>query len=149
MEKTLQVATAFGLVLKRRRNLAQRTQEALGFEAELQRNFISELERGLKSPSLGTVCQLARALGCSAADMVNEAEAVMLGLQAAGSAGQMQPAVGEAAARYATQSTPAAAQKTSRRQKDKTAPADSGMAAPDAQTAPPAAQARKPRTKRR
>lgn len=149
MEKTLQVATAFGLVLKRRRNLAQRTQEALGFEAELQRNFISELERGLKSPSLGTVCQLARALGCSAADMVNEAEAVMLGLQAAGAAGLVQPAVGEAAAPYAAQNTPAAAQKTSRRKKNKTAPADSGMAPPAAQTAPPAAQARKPRTKRR
>lgn len=148
MEKTLQVATAFGLVLRRRRNQARRTQEALGFEADLQRNFISELERGLKSPSLGTLCQLARALGCSAADMVSEAEAVMLGLQAADTSRRLQPAVHEPEAPYSAQKASAPVKKTSRSKK-KPGPADKDLAQPKAKTPATAAQARSPRTKRR
>ena len=144
----MQVATAFGLVLKRRRNLAHHTQESLGFEAELQRNFISELERGLKSPSLGTVCQLARALGCSAAEMVNEAEAVMLGLQAAAAPGRLQPAVHETPGPYSSQAAPAPA-RTAGRTPKKPPPAQGQGAQPDGQGAAAKAKTRPPKAKSR
>jgi len=152
MENTLQVATAFGLVLRRRRHQARRTQEVLGFEAELQRNFISELERGLKIPSLGTVCQLARALGCSAADLVSEAEAVMLGLQAARGLGAALPpslAVHEAPAPYAARPAPAPTPKAGRSPRKTPAPAKPKIAQPKAQAGVATPRARTPQTKRR
>jgi transcriptional regulator with XRE-family HTH domain len=41
----------------------------------MSRVFISELERGLREPSLGTILRLARALKISAALMITEVEA--------------------------------------------------------------------------
>jgi len=41
----------------------------------MSRVFISELERGLREPSLGTILRLARALGITAATLIAEVEA--------------------------------------------------------------------------
>ena len=50
------------------------TQEQLAFEAELHRNFVSGMERGIKNPSLTTIESLAKALSLSASALVARAE---------------------------------------------------------------------------
>lgn len=66
----MELATTFGTVLRNLRKKAGLTQEQLGFEAELERNFISMLERGERQPSLTTLVKLAKPLGCKASHMV-------------------------------------------------------------------------------
>ncbi len=56
------ITAAFGRVLRQLRTDAGMTQEQLGLRADLQRNFISVLERGEKQPSLLTLFKLATAL---------------------------------------------------------------------------------------
>ena len=46
------------------------SQEELGFRAEVHRTYISQLERGLKSPTLSVVLKLSRALDASASKLV-------------------------------------------------------------------------------
>jgi transcriptional regulator with XRE-family HTH domain len=53
---------AFGRVLYRQRRQVRLTQEQLALTADLQRNFISELERGQKQASMMTLFKLASAL---------------------------------------------------------------------------------------
>jgi len=57
-------------VLRAARTQVGFTQEQLGFEAGIQRKYISELELGLKSPSLETVLKVSRALGVPAGAFV-------------------------------------------------------------------------------
>lgn len=56
------ISIAFGRVLRRLRQEAKLSQEELGLEADLQRNYISSLELGEKQPSIGSVFKLAGAL---------------------------------------------------------------------------------------
>jgi len=58
----MEPAVAFGRVLRRLRRKKGYTQEALGFEAELRRTFVSVLELGQQQPSLTTILKLARVL---------------------------------------------------------------------------------------
>tara|TARA_R110002073_G_scaffold156258_2_gene311558 strand:+ start:148 stop:393 length:246 start_codon:yes stop_codon:yes gene_type:complete len=73
--KTLQVA--FGLALRQCREAQDLSQEELGFRAEVHRTYISELERGLKSPSLGTLERLAVALEIRTSKLIEGAEALL------------------------------------------------------------------------
>lgn len=61
----MQPEVAFGKVLRSLRLEREMTQEALGFEADLQRHYISLLERGSSSPTLKSVFRLSAALGVS------------------------------------------------------------------------------------
>jgi len=70
LEKTLDLAITFGRVLRTLRKRARLTQEKLGFEAELERNYISLLERGKRQPTLTTIVRLARPLGESASQLI-------------------------------------------------------------------------------
>lgn len=65
------VRRAFGKVLREYRNKSGMTQESLGFEAGCHSTTISQLERGLKQPSLATILILAKGLGIKPGDMVN------------------------------------------------------------------------------
>ena len=67
-------AVAFGKVLRRLRNEAGLSQEQLGLEADLRRNYVSILELGQQQPSLGTLFKLARALGLPASMLLAEVE---------------------------------------------------------------------------
>jgi transcriptional regulator with XRE-family HTH domain len=67
-------ARAFGRVLKRARAEQNYSQEELGNRARLHRTYISQLERGLKSPTLDTLGGLARALGMSITALVTKYE---------------------------------------------------------------------------
>jgi transcriptional regulator with XRE-family HTH domain len=51
------------------------SQEELGFRAGVHRTYVSQLERGLKSPSLGVILKIARALKCPASRLVAAVEA--------------------------------------------------------------------------
>jgi transcriptional regulator with XRE-family HTH domain len=53
---------AFGLVIKTLRHAQRLSQEALAFEANIDRTFLSQLETGRKQPSLLTIFRLAAAL---------------------------------------------------------------------------------------
>ena len=55
-------AIAFGEVLKELRQGAELSQDALAEKAELERTFISFLERGERQPTLSTIIALASAL---------------------------------------------------------------------------------------
>ena len=50
------------------------SQEELGFRAEVHRTYISQLERGLKSPTLSMMLKLSRALKTSASKLVATVE---------------------------------------------------------------------------
>ena len=69
-----QIELAFGSALRRLRRDAGLSQEQLGLEAGVQRNFISLIETGHNQPTITTIAKLARALGMSASSLVAEAE---------------------------------------------------------------------------
>ena len=71
----MELAVAFGVVLRRMRIDAGLTQEQLGFEAELRRTYVSVLELGQQQPSLTTIVKLARALKITAAGLISQVEA--------------------------------------------------------------------------
>ena len=71
----MEVAVAFGTVLRRLRKEAGLTQEQLGFEAELERNFISMLELGQRQPTLTTLFKLAAPLKATPSRLVAFVEA--------------------------------------------------------------------------
>lgn len=66
----MDIATAFGKVLREARLNQKVTQEVLADQAGLQRNYISLMERGHHQPTLATVFALAVALDCSPLDLV-------------------------------------------------------------------------------
>ena len=50
------------------------SQEKLGLESEVQRNFVSLVETGQNQPTITTIFKLARALGLKPSELVAEAE---------------------------------------------------------------------------
>ncbi len=64
----------FGLVLRRRREAAELSQEALAAQANLHRNYVGLLERGQRMPSILVVQQLASALGTTMSELLAEVE---------------------------------------------------------------------------
>jgi len=71
----LEPSQAFGQVLRRFRKDAGLTQEQLSFEAEIERNFVSLIERGINQPTIKVLFKLARALGTTPSQMLLEVEA--------------------------------------------------------------------------
>ncbi|WP_071849999.1 helix-turn-helix domain-containing protein [Duganella sp. HH105] len=63
-------AVAFGVVLRRLRKEAGLTQEQLGFEAEVERNFVSLIERGVNQPTIRVLFRLAAALKVEPSAMI-------------------------------------------------------------------------------
>ena len=70
----MEAAEAFGAVLRARRLEANLTQEHLAFEADIQRVYVSKLELGQAQPTLAMLLTLARALDCTASDLVAAVE---------------------------------------------------------------------------
>ena len=65
---------AFGRALAALRKERGLSQRELGEAADLARTYVSELELGLKSPSLRSMARLAAALGVSVSLLVTRAE---------------------------------------------------------------------------
>ncbi len=70
----MDIGIAFGKVLRRLRIEAGFTQEQFGFESDLRRTYISILELGQQQPSLASVIKIAKALNCSASELVAQVE---------------------------------------------------------------------------
>jgi transcriptional regulator with XRE-family HTH domain len=68
------ILKAFGQALRARREALDLSQEELAFRSEVHRTYISELERGIKNPSLTTLEKLAVALGTNKTALVRETE---------------------------------------------------------------------------
>jgi transcriptional regulator with XRE-family HTH domain len=65
------IAAAFGLVLREFRQGAGLSQEALADAADVERTYISLLERGLREPTLETLFALSEALSVSPSTMIS------------------------------------------------------------------------------
>lgn len=64
----------FGRVLRDFRDDAGISQERLANDSGLHKNYVGEIERGLKSPSLKTITALASTLGVLPSELLREAE---------------------------------------------------------------------------
>ena len=65
---------AFGQVLRKHRLAAGLSQEQLGLESDIQRNFISLIETGQNQPTITTIFKLAGALGVKPSKLIAETE---------------------------------------------------------------------------
>ncbi len=70
----MDLATAFGIILKQKREALKLSQEELSFEAGLHRTYISLLERGLKSPTIDVIFRLSSALNILPSHFIAEVE---------------------------------------------------------------------------
>ncbi|HFF6179428.1 TPA: helix-turn-helix domain-containing protein [Stenotrophomonas maltophilia] len=67
------VQKVFGEVLRAARTEREISQQDLALEADLDRTYISLMERGLRQPTLSTLIALADAMGIEAASLVQRA----------------------------------------------------------------------------
>ncbi|WP_207002634.1 helix-turn-helix domain-containing protein [Trinickia mobilis] len=65
---------SFGKILRKLRKDRQLSQEALSYEAGLDRSYISLLELGRRSPTLDSLVALSRALGVTLTEIVSAIE---------------------------------------------------------------------------
>jgi len=70
----MEIEQVFGLVLKEVRTQKKISQNELANLAELDRTYISLLERGLRQPTIETVFKLAEALGLKASSLIQKIE---------------------------------------------------------------------------
>lgn len=68
------IEASFGSILKSLRRDKGLSQEELGFQSGYHRTYISLLERGLKSPSIRTIFDIASTLGISPSEMISRVE---------------------------------------------------------------------------
>jgi transcriptional regulator with XRE-family HTH domain len=62
--------TTFGANLRKARETAGLSQEALGHRADFHPTEVNRIERGRRNPGLLTIIKLAKALGIPAADLL-------------------------------------------------------------------------------
>ena len=69
---------AFGRQISRLRGRLGISQEELGFRVGVHRTYVSQLERGLKSPTLNVILRLAKALHKPASSLIASVEKKMV-----------------------------------------------------------------------
>ena len=70
MRKHDKILGSFGQSLARHRRAKELSQEALAERADLDRTYLSDIERGVRNPGIRNVVLIAKALGISAADLL-------------------------------------------------------------------------------
>ncbi len=65
---------ALGRVLARYRAIAKISQEELADRAEIHRTYVSQIERGLKSPTLSVLLKISKSLNTTVSSLIAEAE---------------------------------------------------------------------------
>ncbi len=68
------ILAALGQLVKQRRVALKISQEELGLRANLDRTYISGVERGLRNPSLTALTSLASGLGITIANLLDNLE---------------------------------------------------------------------------
>jgi len=66
----MDIRQVFARNLRQARNNRGLSQEALAYEAEIDRTYVSALERGVYAATIDMVDKLARALGVEASDLL-------------------------------------------------------------------------------
>jgi transcriptional regulator with XRE-family HTH domain len=77
MDGSADLRKGFATALQKRRMRSRFSQEELADRAGLHRTYVSQLERGLKSPSLSSIAALADAFGVRPHQLVRAAEREM------------------------------------------------------------------------
>lgn len=72
-----QVSSAIGSVLREQRSARGLSQEALALQADVDRTFVSQIERGIRQPTLTTLCKLATALDVLPSTLVARMEKLL------------------------------------------------------------------------
>ena len=67
-------AQAFGAAVRAARTEQGVAQETLAYLAGIERSHMGKIERGEHMPTLAIILKIARALGCSAADLMTATE---------------------------------------------------------------------------
>lgn len=67
-------AKAFGAAVRAQRTERGIGQEDLAHQAGIERSHLGKIERGEHMPTLALILKIARALGCSSADLMTETE---------------------------------------------------------------------------
>lgn len=70
------LAHQFGKVLRKRRLACGLSQQELAFASDLDRTYISLLERGLRQPSLSTIFALSETVGIKPSKLMEEIQSV-------------------------------------------------------------------------
>jgi transcriptional regulator with XRE-family HTH domain len=65
---------ALGRAVRQRREKLGLSQEQFAFEVELDRTYVSGIERGIRNPTVATLVRLTRALGTTPAGLLRGAE---------------------------------------------------------------------------
>lgn len=68
------LSAALARALVKYRHLSKLSQEELADAAEVHRTYVSQIERGLKMPTLAVLFKISKALGIRVCDFVNEIE---------------------------------------------------------------------------
>jgi transcriptional regulator with XRE-family HTH domain len=72
--RTDQIPSTFGQVLREQRTARGISQEDLALNADVDRTFVSQMERGIRQPTITTIMKLAEALGIQASVLVARME---------------------------------------------------------------------------
>jgi len=75
MPKRDPILAAFGRNVRKRREAKQLTQESLAEKADLDRTYISDIERGTRNPGVRNLVLLAKALGITSAKLMEGVDA--------------------------------------------------------------------------
>lgn len=70
----MDIGLAFGKILRQKRKEAGLTQEQLAHDADVQRNYVSLIERGIHLPTIAVVFKLAHALRCPPSSLISDLE---------------------------------------------------------------------------
>jgi transcriptional regulator with XRE-family HTH domain len=73
-----QLTDRFGAVVRRLRDVRGWSQEHLAGQADLNRSYLGEIERGVATPSIATAAKLAAALGLSLSVLLAQCEETSL-----------------------------------------------------------------------
>lgn len=73
-ESRKKILLALGLLVKQQRTALGISQEELGFRANLDRTYISGVERGVRNPSITALVNLASGLGITVANLLENLE---------------------------------------------------------------------------
>lgn len=73
----MDIGLAFGKVLRQKRKEAGLTQEQLAHDADVQRNYVSLIERGIHYPTIAVLFKLANALKCPPSELVSDLEKML------------------------------------------------------------------------
>jgi transcriptional regulator with XRE-family HTH domain len=68
---------AFGEAVRARRKELGLSQERLGYRSELDQTYISDIERGVRNPTLIIIWRLADALGVDPSVLLDEAQRIL------------------------------------------------------------------------